>query len=248
SHLIRRMLQEISSLSDQLGSNTDIYANNNSMLQTSYRCLPNCMWHETSDLVIFNKNRGPLCLNINNNFLSQTDCPDVLQETSDLLIFDNNQGLLGLNTNNSFSISQNDFSGNLHLSNDVEFVNTDLNEIEYQNNVLELDGEPEDEMLKLEIGMTNIIKINSYVDIHNHELNSTNYETVSQFRKLTSEILSDIEKTIYPLLKHDYSNHHIYKKDLYNAVYKFWLTNTPGDLDASQMLQTLLNFKESDPL
>ncbi|CAG8823098.1 21799_t:CDS:2, partial [Cetraspora pellucida] len=83
-----------------------------------------------------------------------TDCPDVLQETSDLLIFDNDQGLLGLNTNNSFSISQNDFSDDLYLSNDIEFVNTDLNEIEYQNDVLELDSEPEDEMLELEIGLS----------------------------------------------------------------------------------------------
>ncbi len=51
------------------------------------------------------------------------------------------------------------------------------------------------------------------------------------FRKLTSEMLADIEKyavqgridsrSIYPLLKHDYPDQPIYKKDLYNAIYQF---------------------------
>ena len=71
-------------------------------------------------------------------------------------------------------------------------------------------------------------------------------------------MLSDIKKyviqgrmdsgSIYPLLKHDYPNHNIYKKDLYNAVYQFRLENSPGDTDASQMLQMLLNWKDSEPL
>ncbi|CAB4489775.1 unnamed protein product [Rhizophagus irregularis] len=48
-----------------------------------------------------------------------------------------------------------------------------------------------------------------------------------------------------PLLKH---NHTIFKKDLYNTVYQFRLRNSPGDSDASQMLQTLLNWKDLDLL
>uniref|UniRef100_U9UEG1 Uncharacterized protein n=1 Tax=Rhizophagus irregularis (strain DAOM 181602 / DAOM 197198 / MUCL 43194) TaxID=747089 RepID=U9UEG1_RHIID len=48
-----------------------------------------------------------------------------------------------------------------------------------------------------------------------------------------------------PLLKH---SHTIFKKDLYNAVYQFRLKNSPGDSDASQMLQTLLNWKDLDLL
>ena len=70
--------------------------------------------------------------------------------------------------------------------------------------------------------------------------------------------MSDIEKyviqgrmdsgSIYPLLKHDYPNHTIFKKDLYNAIYQFRLKNNPSDSDASQILQMLLNWKESDPL
>jgi len=56
-------------------------------------------------------------------------------------------------------------------------------------------------------------------------------EIASQFWKLTSEMMFDIEKyviqewmdseSIYPLLKHDYLNHTIFKKDLYNIVYQF---------------------------
>ncbi|CAB4415786.1 unnamed protein product [Rhizophagus irregularis] len=48
-----------------------------------------------------------------------------------------------------------------------------------------------------------------------------------------------------PLLKH---NRTIFKKDLYNAVYQFRLKNNPGDSDASQMLQMLLNWKDLDLL
>ncbi len=63
--------------------------------------------------------------------------------------------------------------------------------------------------------------------------------------------MSDIEKyviqgridsrSIYPLLKHDYPNHTIFKKDLYNAIYQFQFKNNPSDSDASQMLQILLD-------
>ena len=56
-------------------------------------------------------------------------------------------------------------------------------------------------------------------------------EIAPRFRKLTKEMLADIEKYviqgrmdsvfIYPLLRHDYPDQPIYKKDLYNAVYQF---------------------------
>ena len=98
---------------------------------------------------------------------------------------------------------------------------------------------------------SNIVKINSFVDNHNHSLTSSIQEIASRFRKLTTKMLSDIEKyviqermdfaSIYPLLRHDYPNHNIFKKDLYNAIYQFWLKNNLGDTDASQMLQMLLN-------
>ncbi|EXX53111.1 hypothetical protein RirG_246990 [Rhizophagus irregularis DAOM 197198w] len=71
-------------------------------------------------------------------------------------------------------------------------------------------------------------------------------------------MLEDIEKyvnqgrmdsgSIYPLLRHDYPDQPIYKKDLYNAVYQFHQKNNPGATDASQMLQQLLEWKDSEPL
>ncbi|GBB94191.1 hypothetical protein RclHR1_23080002 [Rhizophagus clarus] len=72
------------------------------------------------------------------------------------------------------------------------------------------------------------------------------------------KMLADIEKYviqgrmdsafIYPLLKHDYPDQPIYKKDLYNAVYQFCQKNNPGDTDASQMLELLIKWKDFDPL
>jgi len=71
-------------------------------------------------------------------------------------------------------------------------------------------------------------------------------------------MLADIEKyvvqgrmdlgSIYPLLRHDYSDHPIYKKDLYNVIYQFHQKNNPEDADASQMLQLLLEWKDSELL
>ncbi|CAB4441081.1 unnamed protein product [Rhizophagus irregularis] len=105
---------------------------------------------------------------------------------------------------------------------------------------------------------SNVVKINSFVDNHNHILTSNIQEMAPRFRKLSPEMLSDIKKyviqgrmdsgSIYPLLIHDYPGYTIFKKDLYNAVYQFRLQNNLGDSDASQMLQMLLEKKYSDPL
>jgi hypothetical protein len=83
-------------------------------------------------------------------------------------------------------------------------------------------------------------------------------EIAPRFRKLTKEMLADVEKyvvqgrmdsmSIYPLLKHDYPNQHIHKRDLYNAVYQFRQKHNPGDGDASHMLQMLMDWKDSEPL
>jgi hypothetical protein len=54
--------------------------------------------------------------------------------------------------------------------------------------------------------------------------------------------------SIYPVLRHDYPDQPIHKKDLYNAVYQFRQKNNPGATDASQMLQQLLEWKDDEPL
>ena len=103
-----------------------------------------------------------------------------------------------------------------------------------------------------------IVKINSFNNHHNHPLTPVIREIASRFRKLTPKMLADIEKyvnqgrmdsgSIYPLLRHDYPDQPIHKKDLYNVVYQFRQKNNPGDADASQMLQQLLEWKDLEPL
>ncbi|RHZ62758.1 hypothetical protein Glove_335g49 [Diversispora epigaea] len=95
-----------------------------------------------------------------------------------------------------------------------------------------------------------IVKINLFINNHNYPLTPMIYEIALRFRKLSNEMLADIEKyvvqgrmdsaSIYPLLRHDYPGQTIYKRDLYNAVYQFCQKNSLGDADASQMLQQLL--------
>lgn len=75
----------------------------------------------------------------------------------------------------------------------------------------------------------NSVKINTFVSKYNHPLTPMICEIAPRFRKLSNEMLDDIEKyviqgrinsgSIYPLLRHDYPDHPIYKRDLYNAVY-----------------------------
>ncbi|CAB5389042.1 unnamed protein product [Rhizophagus irregularis] len=93
-------------------------------------------------------------------------------------------------------------------------------------------------------------QINSFNNHHNHSLTPIIRVIAPHFRKLTPKMLEDIEKyvnqgridsgSIYPLLRHDYPDQPIHKKDLYNAIYQFRQKNNPGATDASQMLQQLL--------
>ncbi|RIB18498.1 hypothetical protein C2G38_2184483 [Gigaspora rosea] len=102
------------------------------------------------------------------------------------------------------------------------------------------------------------VKINSFVNEHNHPLTTMIGQIAPRFRKLTSEMLVDIEKyviqgrmdskSIFLLLKHDYQDQPIYKRDLYNAVYWFCQKNNSGDTDASAMIQQLLEWKDLEPL
>ena len=91
-----------------------------------------------------------------------------------------------------------------------------------------------------------VVKINSFNNQHNHPLTPRICEIAPRFRKITPKMMVDIEKyvvqgrmdsgSIYPLLRHDYPDHPIYKKDLYNAVYQIREKNNPGETDASEML------------
>ena len=83
-------------------------------------------------------------------------------------------------------------------------------------------------------------------------------EISPRFHKLTSEMLADIKKyvvqgridsgSIYLLLRHDYPDHPIYKKDLYNTIYQFRQKNNSGNADAFKMLWLLLEWKDLESL
>ncbi|CAJ0846692.1 3884_t:CDS:2 [Entrophospora sp. SA101] len=85
---------------------------------------------------------------------------------------------------------------------------------------------------------SNLIKIDSFVNAHNHSLNTMIGEMVPQFQKLTSSMLKDIKKyvvkgrmdsaSIYPFLINDYPQNTINKRNLYNAVYNIRQQNNPG--------------------
>ena len=77
------------------------------------------------------------------------------------------------------------------------------------------------------------MKMNLFNNIHNHPLTLSLMiqEMAPQFHKLTKEMLTDVKKyvikghmdsmSIYPLLRYDYPNQPIYKRNLYNVVYQF---------------------------
>ncbi|CAB4398453.1 unnamed protein product [Rhizophagus irregularis] len=70
---------------------------------------------------------------------------------------------------------------------------------------------------------------------HNPQITLDPIKHSPRFCKLTPKMLEDIEKyvnqgrmdsgSIYPLLRHDYSDQPIHKKDLYNVIYQFLIDN-----------------------
>ena len=54
--------------------------------------------------------------------------------------------------------------------------------------------------------------------------------------------------SIFPLLRHDYPNQPIHKRDLYNVISRFRQKNSLGDADASKAIQLLLEWKDLEPL
>ncbi|CAG8722168.1 5444_t:CDS:2 [Cetraspora pellucida] len=75
------------------------------------------------------------------------------------------------------------------------------------------------------------------------------YELAPYFQKLTAKMLADIKKyvikdqmdskSIYLLLKHNYSENPIHKHDLYNTVYQFQYENNLEELFELQWVQLI---------
>ncbi|CAG8727275.1 3441_t:CDS:2, partial [Cetraspora pellucida] len=94
---------------------------------------------------------------------------------------------------------------------------------------------------------------------HNHEMNSIVVQTALRFRKLTEEMLKDIEfyiqsaedigaKMQYNLLKMKYLRKYVDKKDLSNTIQRFRiLSHDKIKTDAVETLQQLIMLKKKNP-
>ncbi|CAG8689026.1 14416_t:CDS:2, partial [Dentiscutata erythropus] len=95
----------------------------------------------------------------------------------------------------------------------------------------------------------------SFVNEHNHEMNPVIVQMAPCFRKLSKEMLEDIEfythsmkglgaKIQYSLLSAKYPNKYIDKKDLYNAIQRFRIPSRDKlKTDATEALQQLIALK-----
>lgn len=100
-------------------------------------------------------------------------------------------------------------------------------------------------------------KINSFTKERNHPLStSVICEMAPRFRKLTSEMLADIENMWFKVgwIQHlsflcsNMITRNIQCIRRIYAIYQFRQKSNPGGTDASQMLQQLMEWKESEPL
>ncbi|CAB4411996.1 unnamed protein product [Rhizophagus irregularis] len=78
---------------------------------------------------------------------------------------------------------------------------------------------------------TGVVKVNSFNNEHNHPLIPMIQEIAPRFRKLTKEMLADIEKYV-----------------IKGRIDSFRQKHNPGDEDAPQMLQRLMDWKNLEPL
>ncbi|CAB5388087.1 unnamed protein product [Rhizophagus irregularis] len=106
---------------------------------------------------------------------------------------------------------------------------------------------------------TEVIKISTIVDEHNHPLNPNIMIHGVQFRRFSEEMKSDIleyltavptmgAQTIYRLLTKKYPDIYIYRKNLYNAIQEVRRCKRIEEKDdAENMLQDLYNLQKEDP-
>lgn len=106
---------------------------------------------------------------------------------------------------------------------------------------------------------TEIIKISTIVDEHNHPLNPNIKIHGAQFRRFSEEMKSDVleyltavptmgARTIYRLLSKKYPNTYIHRKNLYNAIQEVRRCERIKEKDdAENMLQELYNLQKENP-
>src|SRR6266480_880940 len=106
---------------------------------------------------------------------------------------------------------------------------------------------------------TNIIKVTTVVDEHNHPLSSNIKIHGSQFRQFSKEMKNDIleyisavptmgARTVYGLLRKKYPDTYIHRKNLYNAIQEVRRSERTIDKDdAHNMLQELYDLQKEEP-
>ncbi|CAB5377369.1 unnamed protein product [Rhizophagus irregularis] len=106
---------------------------------------------------------------------------------------------------------------------------------------------------------TEVIKISTIVNEHNHPLNPNIMIHGVQFRRFSEEMKSDIleyltavptmgAQTIYRLLTKKYPDIYIHRKNLYNAIQEVRRCKRIEEKDdAENMLQDLYNLQKEDP-
>ncbi|CAG8683833.1 24124_t:CDS:2, partial [Gigaspora rosea] len=109
---------------------------------------------------------------------------------------------------------------------------------------------------KAKKGVTKII-CTSFVDEHNHEMDPMIIQTAPRFRKLSKEMLEDIEfytrsteglgaKIQYNLLSAKYPNKYIDKKDLHNAIQRIRIPSQQLNIATNRMISKTI-YTDADP-
>src|SRR2546423_5262374 len=102
------------------------------------------------------------------------------------------------------------------------------------------------------------VKITSLVNHHNHDCTSTVSYYAPKYRHLSPDILEDIKfftldghmgaRIQYRLLTAKYPDIYIYKRDLYNAIYRFKATSpNQRQGDGQSILNKLLELQQDEP-
>ncbi|CAG8748411.1 15992_t:CDS:2, partial [Cetraspora pellucida] len=101
------------------------------------------------------------------------------------------------------------------------------------------------------------ICLTKFENKHNHSCDLATIELAPKNLRLPQDILDKIEHYIthshldagqqYDLLVKEFPKYYINKKNLYNAIHKFWDVRIHDESDASMMLSYLLNQRNKDP-
>ncbi|CAB4377221.1 unnamed protein product [Rhizophagus irregularis] len=104
---------------------------------------------------------------------------------------------------------------------------------------------------------SNLIRLTKFVQEHNHQCDPKTIELAPKNLRLSQLIIDKIEhyttngnlgaEQQYKLLVQEFPQYNIAKKNLYNAIQKFWGVRIHDKTDAATMLLSLLKQRKDDP-